>query len=162
MRLDRGEAVGRDAPRSLDADPRVEVPQHGVLAGRGDERPGDDGPRELLLHRTAATGAGALGVMVQEASVGGVAERGVPRGAEDEAVPGLVDRVRRHPDHLAVAQSRCTAAQPLAQALLDQRPWLPWAGTPDGGRKLERRHRAVRPRQIDDVTAKSHLATLAA
>src|SRR5690349_14711526 len=162
VRLDRGDAVGRDAPRVLDADARVEVPEDALLARLGDEAPGDHGAAELILHRTAATGAGALGVVVEEATVGGVAERGVPGGAEDEAVPGLVDRARGHPDHLAVAHRRGAAAQPLAQAGIDQLARLPGAGAPDRLGKLQRRDRAIRGAQVDDVTAKSHRATLAA
>ena len=135
--------VGRvDAPWLLDADVVVEVPQDASLAGFGDHRPRDDRPAKLFVHRIGGRSGvlrgAAFGVVMQESAVGLVAECGIPCGAKDEAVPRLVDGVRRHSDDLFVTQCRRTAAQPLPQTFLDEFPRLPRTGLEDGRRQIER------------------------
>ena len=76
-------------------------------------------------------------LVMQKLAVGRLAERRIARRAEDQAVPGLVDGVRRHPDDLLVAHCRRAAEQPLPQSGLDQAPWFPRAGLEDSGRQLE-------------------------
>jgi len=59
----------------------------------------------------------ALGMAVETLTLGLVAERRIPRRAENQAVPPFVDAARRHADHLVVPQRGCTAARPLPQTL---------------------------------------------
>ena len=59
-------------------------------------------------------------------------------------MPRLVHRMRRHPDHLVVADRRRTAPQPLPQAGVDELARLPRTRLEHGGRKFEFRHRVER------------------
>jgi hypothetical protein len=81
---------------------------------------------------------------MQKSAVSLVAERGIPCGAEDEAVPCLVDGMRRHPDDLLVAQRCRTASQPLPQTFFDEFARLPGTRLEDGRRQIERRDLGVR------------------
>jgi hypothetical protein len=75
---------------------------------------------------TPATSAGAPPwVVMQKLAVSPFAERRIPCGAQDQAVPCLIHRPRWHPDDLFVVQRWRTAAQPLPQTGLDERPQLP-------------------------------------
>ena len=64
-------------------------------------------------------------------------------------MPGLVHRVRRHADHLAVAKCRAGAPQPLPQPGLDEVARLPRAGLVDGGGQVEGGHGAIDLREVD-------------
>jgi len=104
-------------------------------------------------------GCAAVGVVMQKLVVRGGAERGIPCGAQDQAVPRLVYRARGHADHLVVAQRGCTAAQPLAQAGLDERARLPRTRFEHSRGKIEVRHRGIRP--IEPVPAPApHVVTV--
>jgi hypothetical protein len=129
--LDRRDPLGVDAPRPLDSDPLVEVPQDTTLVGRGHQRPCDDGSPKLLHHGDAgldARGRPTIGVMMQKLTVGRRAERRIECGAQDQAVPGLIYCMRGHSDDLVIAQGWRTASQPLPQTGLDESPRLPRAG----------------------------------
>jgi hypothetical protein len=90
-------------------------------------------------------------MVVHELSIGLGAESLIPHGAQDQAVPGLIHRTRRHPDHLFVSQCSRAAAQPLSQTSLDDLTWLPLARLEHGRGKLEFCHRPERP--IEPVSA---------
>jgi len=116
-------------------------------------RANEDFDATILLaeHRLERCLGAADRVVVHECSVGPIAERLVPRGAEDQAVPGLIHRMRWHPDHLVVPQCGRAAAQPLPQTSIDDLARLPWARLEHGGRELEFCHRNTRP--IEPTTA---------
>ena len=83
----------------------VKIPQDTLLAGLGDQRPRDYRPAELFADRIGDSrnrGVPRPRVVVQKLAVRLAAEGRIPRGAEDQAVPRLIDRTRRHPDYLAV------------------------------------------------------------
>ena len=77
----------------VDADPRVEVPQHARLPRPDHDRPRHDGPVQsrVAVDRRAVGRLGAVGRVVQEPPVRGLAEPRVALGAQDEPVPRLVD-----------------------------------------------------------------------
>ena len=108
-------------PRPNHTDPCIQTPQDALLARVRDELPCDDRPPELLSDRVDGRGqalwCAALGMAVETLTLGLVAERRIPRRAENQAVPPFVDAARRHADHLVVPQRGCTAARPLPQTL---------------------------------------------
>ena len=73
--------------------------------------------RPAVDGRGQALWCAALGMAVETLTLGLVAERRIPRRAENQAVPPFVDAARRHADHLVVPQRGCTAARPLPQTL---------------------------------------------
>ena len=117
--------------------------------------PRDDGPAQLLVHRVCGrrdvSGCATDRMVVHELSIGLCAKSLIPHGAQDQAVPGLIHRARRHPDHLFVRQCGRAAAQPLPQTSLDELTRLPRARFEYGRGKLEFCHRGKRP--IKPVTA---------
>ena len=105
----------------------------------------------MVCGRRDVGGCAADRVVMHELSIGLGAKCLIPRGAQDQAVPGLIHRARRHPDHLFIPQCGRAAAQPLPQASLDDLTWLPRARFEHGRGKLEFCHRGKRP--IKPVTA---------
>ena len=97
--------------------------------------------RKLLIHRVTDrrdTGRpGAFGVMMKKRSICRLAERRIAGRAQDQAMPGFIHRVRRHPDDLAIAQGRRTAPTPLPQTSRNTSPRLP-------GTTLEHRRRQLK------------------
>jgi hypothetical protein len=81
----------------------------------------------------------------------GGTERGVALGAQDETVPRLVHRMRRHPYHLIVAHRRTATAQPLPQTGLHQLPRLPRTCLEDGLGQFECGHDFFDIAQIDSA-----------
>jgi biotin carboxyl carrier protein len=81
-----------------------------------------------------------------------LAERRIPRRAQDQAVPRLIHRTRRHPDHLMVPQRGCTASQPLAQSGVDKCPRLPRTRFEHRRGKLKLRHRGIHPIEATAAT----------
>ena len=136
-------------PGLLHANTLVEIPKDTLLAGLRDQRPRDDRPAKLLVDWVAACcdvgWCAAFGVVMQKLTVRLCAERRIPRGAQDQAVPRLVHGARRHPEDLVVIQRGRTAAQPLPQTGFDERPRLPWTRLEHGRREIEVRHRATNP-----------------
>jgi len=118
--LDR-DNTGRIETTAQHTDPCIQTPQDALLARVRDELPCDDRPPELLSDRVDGRGqalwCAALGMAVETLTLGLVAERRIPRRAENQAVPPFVDAARRHADHLVVPQRGCTAARPLPQTL---------------------------------------------
>src|SRR5262245_286678 len=155
-----------ESPRLLQADALVEIPQHTGFAGHCDELPCDDRATQLLIHRIGRRRnrvvCAADRMVMHELSIRLVAERLIPRGAQDQAVPGLVHRMRGHPDHLLVVQSCRAAAQPLAQTSLDEVAWLPRARLEHRGNQLEFCHRLTSTIESLVVSHVSHLPLAAA
>ena len=120
-----------------------------------DQRPCDNGPSQLLIHgvcgRSDVGGCAADRVVVHELSIGFCAKSLIPHGAQDQAVPGLIHRARRHPDHLVIPQCGRAAAQPLPQTSLNEFAWLPRTRFEHGRGKLEFCHSGRRT--IEPVTA---------
>jgi hypothetical protein len=142
VRLDVGDPGRVDPPWLLDVDMLVEVPQDALLARTRDHRPSDDRPAKLLMHRigggTSGLRGAAFGVVMQELAVCLVTECGIPCGAEDKAVPRLIDGMRRHSDDLLVTQRGRAAPQPLPQTFFDEFARLPRARLEHSGRQVER------------------------
>jgi hypothetical protein len=129
----------------LHIDTVVEIPKDTLFAWHCDQLPCDNGPTQLLVHRVCGRrnvgGCAADRMVVHEPSIGLGTESLIPHGAQDQAVPSLIHRMRRHPDHLFVPQGGCAAAQPLPQTDLDELTWLPRARFEYDRRKLEFCHR---------------------
>lgn len=163
--LDAGDDIRVHAPRLFDADHAIEIPGNAPFAGSAHHRPRDDGPAQLFWHRIGlgrkVIGGTALGMMMQVRTVGPLAKVGIPCGAKDHAVPGLIDGVGRHADHLVVAQCRGATPQPLPQARHNELARLPRAGLEHGRRQLEGRDCGVRPLQFPSARA-SHDSTVGA
>ena len=147
--LDGADPLRSESPGPVNADVAVEIPQNAAFAGLSDQRPGNDGPAQLFIHRFTdlrhTAGGGAVGVMMKELAIRPLTERRVLGGAQDEPVPRLIHGVRRHADDLAVAQSRCAAPKPLAQTGFDDVARLPGTRLEDRGRQFEVLHRAAGP-----------------
>ena len=152
-----------DPPRLVHTHASIEVPQNAPLTRLRHHRPCDHCPAQLFSRRIRHQfgGGAALGMVMQEPAVRLIAECGVPGGAQDQAVPRLIHRVRRHTDHLVVAQCRRTAPEPLPQTSVDEFARLPRTRLEHGGRKFEFRRRVQHA--IDRVSAPTpHVITLCA